>query len=181
MHLLTLRRENISAWSRVLGVVLFAVATAVSARISVPLPFSPVPLTLQVFVVVLSGFVLGARGGLIAQCLYLQAILLGAPVTAAGLAGPAALVSPTAGYLWAFPLAAGLAGWLVHRSSSHRALWRGLGGILAVTSIYVLGMLWLSGFVGGLSTAWRLGVRPFVVADALKVVVAVALLSLRDR
>ena len=181
MHLLTLRRENISAWSRVLGVLLFAVATAVSARISVPLPFSPVPLTLQVLVVVLSGFLLGARDGLIAQCLYLQAILLGAPVTAAGLGGPAALVSPTAGYLWAFPAAAGLAGWLSHRSPSARALWRALGGIVAVACIYASGTLWLSGFVGGLGNAWRLGVLPFVPADALKVAIAVSALSLRDR
>lgn len=124
MHLVTLRRARVSAWPRVVRLLLFAVATAVSARVSVPLPFSPVPLTLQVLVVVLSGFLLGARDGVIAQCLYLQAILLGAPVTAAGLGGPAALVSPTAGYLWAFPAAAGLAGWLSHRSPSARALWR---------------------------------------------------------
>ena len=131
--------------------------------------------------VVLSGFVLGGRDGLIAQCLYLQAILLGAPVTAAGLGGPAAFVSPTAGYLWAFPLAAGLAGWLGYRSVSFRPLWRGLGGILAVATIYALGMLWLGGFVGGLGNAWKLGVAPFVAADALKVVIAIAALSLRDR
>jgi len=181
MHLLTLRRARLSAWTRAAALMLFALLTALSARVSVHLPFSPVPLTLQVLVVVLSGFVLGPRDGLIAQCLYLQAILLGAPVTAAGLGGPAALVSPTAGYLWSFPLAAGLAGWLGHRPTRFRALWRGLGGALAMTAIYALGALWLSGFVGGLSNAWKLGVVPFVGPDALKVLIAAASLSLRDR
>jgi biotin transport system substrate-specific component len=136
-------------------------------------------LTLQVLAVVLSGLVLGAWGGLIAQALYLQAILLGAPLTAAGLAGPMAFLSPTAGYLLAFPLAAAIAGWLSHRPASPRPLWRALGGIAALAVIYVLGMIWLSGFVGGLQGAWTLGVAPFIGADALKVVVATAVLSVR--
>jgi len=181
MHSLALRRRVVSVWPRILGILLFAVATAVSTRVSVPLPFSPVPLTLQVLVVILSGFMLGARNGLIAQCLYLQLILLGASPTAAGLTGPAALASPTAGYLLAFPLAAALAGWLSHHSVSFKPLWRGVGGIVAVGSIYALGTLWLSGFVGGLGNAWKLGALPFVAADALKVAIAAAAVSLRDR
>lgn len=181
MHSLILRRVNISTWIRVLGALLFSVATALSARISIPLPFTPVPLTLQVLAVVLSGLVLGARGGLIAQVLYLQAILLGAPLTATGVAGPAAFLSPTAGYLLAFPLAAAVAGWLSHRSAFRRPLWRALGGIAALTVIYALGMAWLSSFVGGLQGAWALGVAPFIGADALKIVIATALLSTRER
>ena len=176
----TLERARLSTWSRVLGIALFAVATALSARVSVPLPFSPVPLTLQVLVVVLSGYLLGARDGLIAQALYLQAILLGAPLTAAGLAGPLAFVSPTAGYLFAFPLAAALAGWLSRRVAA-KTLGRVLGGLAALAIIYALGMVWLSGFVGGLDRAWALGVAPFVLADALKVTLAAAALALRDR
>lgn len=181
MHSLTMRRQHIVLWARVLSIALCAVATALSARISVPLPFSPVPLTLQVLVVVLSGFVLGARDGAIAQALYLQAILMGAPLTAAGLAGPVAFVSPTAGYLWAFPLAAALAGWLSHHTASYRPLWRALGGLCALGAIYLLGMAWLSGFVGGLGAAWKLGVLPFVGVDALKVILATAALSACDR
>ena len=181
MHSLTLRRTSLSTWAKVVGVLLFTAATALSARISIPVPFSPVPLTLQVLVVVLSGFVLGARGGLVAQALYLQAILMGAPLTAAGLAGPAAFVSPTAGYLWAFPIAAALAGWLSHRATSLKPVWRALGGISAQFVIYALGMAWLSGFVGGLGNAFRLGVLPFVAADVLKIVIATAAFSVGDR
>lgn len=181
MRSLTVRRINVSIWLKVLGVALFAVATAVSARISVALPFSPVPITLQVLAVVLTGFVLGPRDGFIAQALYLKAILLGAPWTTGGLSGPAAFMAPTGGYLLAFPLAAALAGWLAHHPGSPKPLWRALGGMSALAVIYALGMGWLSVYVGGLGDAWRLGVAPFVGVDALKVTIAVAALSLRDR
>ena len=181
MHALTMNRSQTFAWAKVLAVLIFAVATAVSARISVLLPFSPVPLTLQVLVVILSGYVLGAWGGLVAQGLYLQAILLGAPITAVGLGGPAAFVGPTAGYLVAFPAAAFVAGWLSRRGSRFAALWRLAGGMAAMVVIYAGGAAWLSGYVGGIGRAWALGVVPFAGADALKVVIASALLSLRHR
>jgi len=180
MHCLAFRRANLSSWARALSMLLFAVATGLSARISVPLPFSPVPLTLQVLVVVLSGFVLGVRDGVIAQILYLQAILLGAPMTATGLAGPSAFLSPTAGYLWAFPISAAVAGWFSHRCLSKKALWRGVGGIGALAVIYALGMTWLAGFVGGLANAWRLGVVPFAGVDVLKVIIATTALTVAD-
>jgi biotin transport system substrate-specific component len=181
MHSLTFRRINTSVWLRVLGVALFAVATGLSARLRVVLPFSPVAITLQVLAVVLCGLVLGPRDGLIAQLLYLQSILLGVPWTSTGLAGPVAFVSPTAGYLIAFPLAAAAAGWLSHRSSEMKPLWRAIGAISAIIVIYTLGTAWLSAFVGGLSNAWRLGVAPFVLVDLFKATIAVAALSLRDR
>jgi biotin transport system substrate-specific component len=181
MHILTLSRWKESAWAKVLAALVFAVATAVSARISVPLPFSPVPLTLQVLVVVSSGYILGAWGGLLAQGLYLQAILLGAPLAATGLGGPAAFLSPTGGYLIAFPAAAFVAGWVSRRGRRFQALWRMAGGLAALVVIYAGGVAWLSGFVGGLGRAWTLGVAPFVGVDILKVVIASALLSLRNR
>ena len=188
MHALTLERFRFSTWAKALGVLLFAVLTAASARISVLTPLSPVPLTLQVLVVILSGFALGWRGALLSQALYLQAILLGAPWTASGIAGPMAFVAPTAGYLLSFPLAAALAGWLSERVTQSVAQGAGssawgrlAGGMAALVVIYALGALWLAGFVGGLANGWRLGVVPFLGADALKVVIASAALSLRRR
>lgn len=177
MEALVLQRKHTATWVRVLAVLLFTAATALSARISVVLPFSPVPLTLQVLVVVLSGLVLGPVGGLAAQGLYLQAILLGAPWTAAGLAGPAAFLGPTAGYLLAFPVAAGLAGWIARRSGVHPVFWRMAGSLAALATIYLLGLAWLSHFVGGPANAWRLGVAPFIGADLLKLVLANAALA----
>ncbi len=181
MHALSLYRVRESLWVKVLAAMVFAVATAVSARISVALPFSPVPLSLQVLVVVLSGYALGPWGGLFSQALYLQAILMGAPLTATGLGGPAAFLSPTAGYLFAFPLAAFAAGWISQKGHRFPALWRAAGGLVAVAVVYGGGMAWLSPYVGGLRQAWTLGVLPFVAADALKVVIAGALLSLCAR
>lgn len=173
-------RVHSALWVKVVGVALFAVATALSAQVRVFLPFSPVPLTLQVLVVVLSGFILGPWGALAAQAAYLQAILLGAPYTASGLSGLAAFASPTAGYLLAFPAAAFAAGWLSHHLRPS-TFGRALGGLAASALIYLGGMAWLSAFVGGLGTAWKLGVAPFIVADLLKVTLAVALLAVRRR
>lgn len=181
MHALVLRRTNAGTWVKVAGIALFALATALSSRVSVPLAFSPVPLTLQVLVVVLSGYVLGARGAFLAQLFYLQAVLLGVPATAAGLAGPLAFVSPTAGYLLAFPVAAAVAGWLSHRPAAHQVVWRTLGGLMGMAVIYGTGAAWLSAYVGGWAMAWKLGVAPFVVADLLKVAIACGALSLRKR
>jgi biotin transport system substrate-specific component len=180
MHSLTLERFRFSTWAKALGVLLFAVLTAASARISVLTPLSPVPLTLQVLLVILSGFVLGWRGALLSQMLYLQAILLGAPWTASGLAGPMAFVAPTAGYLLSFPLAAALAGWFSERTAQ-RTWGRLVGGMAALVVVYALGALWLAGFVGGLANGWRLGVVPFLGADALKVIIASAIWALRRR
>lgn len=177
----TLRRTDASIATRILGIVLFAVATALSARLAAWFPNSPVPLTLQVLVVILSGYTLGGRDALIAQGLYLQAILLGAPLTAAGLGGPLALVGPTAGYLISFPAAAWAAGWF-SRSVSEEAWWgRVLGGVAALGIIYGLGTLWLATFVGGLSRAFAVGVIPFVGADLAKVAIACGLLSLHKK
>ncbi|MEA3407347.1 MAG: biotin transporter BioY [Chloroflexota bacterium] len=180
MHSLTLWRTREATWLKALGVLLFAVATALSAQIKVFLPFSPVPLTFQVLLVIASGFVLGARGGLLAQLLYLQAILWGAPLTATGIGGPAAFVSPTAGYLLAFPAAAALAGWLASGNRSFSTLRRLVAGVVALAVIYLCGMAWLSGFVGGMGNAWRMGVAPFVLADALKIAVVTAMLALGE-
>ncbi len=176
-----LYRENVSVRIRVIGILLFAVATAVSARLSALVPNSPVPLTMQVLVVVLSGLVLGPRDGFLAQAVYLQAILAGAPLTAAGLGGPLAFAAPTAGYLISFPLAALVAGWLGQRAQAGAWLWRALGSMAALIVIYSLGTAWLAGYVGGLSNAWALGAVPFIGADLLKILIVTAALSLRSR
>ena len=94
----------------VVGVLIFAALTALTARFSFRLPFTPVPITLQVLAVLLAGLVLGARGGAASQLTYLGMIAVGLPFTASGLAGPAAFFSPTAGYLLAFVPAAFVVG-----------------------------------------------------------------------
>ena len=152
------------------GVLIFAALTALTARFSFRLPFTPVPITLQVLAVLLAGLVLGARGGAASQLTYLGMIAVGLPFTASGLAGPAAFFSPTAGYLLAFVPAAFVVGALA------RPGWRtALAALAGIAVIYVGGASWLAVWLGGdWAKAWTLGVAPFIAADLAKAVLAVA-------
>lgn len=154
----------------VLAVVGFALLTALLAQLRVDLPYSPVPLTGQTFAVLLAGAVLGLRRGFASQAVYLALGAMGMPVFAGGLGGPVILVGPTAGYLWSFPLAAGLLGWFVERGAS-RALWK-LAPALFVADILILasGTVWLS-ILSGQPTRVVLqwGVVPFIVSNVVKV------------
>ena len=103
------------ALARILAVGAFAALTAVSARATVELPFTPVPVTLQVLVVLLSGLVLGPVDGAASQLAYLAAIAAGLPLDARML-GPAVWATPTAGYLAGFVPCAFVAGWVAARA-----------------------------------------------------------------
>lgn len=159
---------------------LFAAVTAVCAQLSLSLPWiSSVPFTLQVFAVILAGSVLGASRGLVSQLLYLLLGAVGLPVFAQLRGGLSVLVGPTAGYLWAFPLAAAVAGWVPGALEQRPSVlgWRlAAGGLLALFPIYVLGALWLaaSGAVPGLGRAFQVGVLPFILPDAVKALLAAA-------
>src|SRR5262245_13966150 len=96
-------------------IALASVVTALAARIAIPVPWSPVPITGQTFAVLLSGAVLGARRAFLAQTLYLAEGAIGLPVFAGGASGLHILFGPTAGYLLAFPLAAAITGMFAAR------------------------------------------------------------------
>lgn len=162
---------NQSIWRRAAAVVIFAAITALTARITIELPFTPVPITLQTLAVVLSGLVLGARGGAAAQLLYLGLIAIGLPFDARGL-GPAVFVGPTAGYLIGFVPAAYLAGWLAERFSTDY-WWGNFAGALAgALAIYLVGASWLALFLGSWQQAWLGGVVPFILIDLIKAAIA---------
>ncbi len=162
------------SWVRAgIGVGFFAVLTALTARVSIPLPFTPVPITLQVLAVLLAGLTLGARAGAASQLAYLAAIVAGLPLTAKGLGGIAAFLSPTAGYLLAFAPAAFVVGTLA------RPGWRTWLAMLAgIGVIYLGGASWLAVWLGGdWGKAWSLGVAPFVGVDLAKAVIAAAVVD----
>jgi biotin transport system substrate-specific component len=154
-----------------IGVVVFAIATALSAKIQVVLPGTPVPFTFQPLLVLLSGALLGARLGAASQVLYLAAGAIGIPAFAFG-GGAAYLLGPTGGYLLAYPLAALTVGALM-RPGYLRALVAMLAG-LAI--IYAGGIAWL-GIVFGPESVVALGLAPFVVADLVKVLVGVVVVN----
>lgn len=162
--------EGSSKAFRIAGIVAGAVMTALAARVAVPLPGAAVPFTLQVVAVLLTGVLLGSRGGAASQALYLATGLVGLPVFAAG-GGPAYLFGPTGGYLLAFPVAAAVAGWFARSES----IWmRGFGLALAVAVIHAGGMAWLSVIIGA-AVAFRTGVAPFLIGDVLKVLLVLVI------
>lgn len=161
-------------------VALMAAVMAVAAQISVPLPFTPVPFTMGVVAVILSGLVLGPRYGALALAIYLLIGAVGVPVFANFSGGLGHILGPTGGYLISYPFAAAIAGLAagpIHRSSRGRGMVFGtLWGLLALAVIYALGVLWLS--VQSqlpIGVAVAQGVLPFVLFDLIKVVLAAAI------
>ncbi|HEX2446252.1 MAG TPA: biotin transporter BioY [Vicinamibacterales bacterium] len=166
---------------RAAAVLFVTVLTAAAAQVSVPLPFTPVPFTLQPMVVLVGGAALGARLGLVSQLLYLAAGAAGLPVFAASAIlppGAARLLGPTAGYLFAFPLAAFATGWLAERGFGRRYMTSVAAMAAGLAIIFACGTLWLSFLAPqlGLRGAAAAGLIPFVPADSLKVFVAAAVL-----
>ena len=154
-----------------------ALLIALSAQVRVPLPFSPVPVTGQTFVVLLLGALLGARRGASAALTYVTLGVIGLPVFAGGNGGPLALLGPTGGYLLGFVAAAYVTGWLIEREPHRRAIPVLLALLLGNLTVYACGLPWLAVFVGG-KQVLALGFLPFLVGDLAKIVSATALLSI---
>lgn len=158
----------------VIGVITFALLTGLGAYIRIPLPFTPVPLTLQTMFVLLAGAVLGGKKAAFSQ---IAAVVLGiAGITVfAGGTGVMALFGPTGGYLVGFILAAGFVGFLhrfIEEPSFLFTLWAmALGDMLLLG----FGMVRLSAFVGGMQSAFVLGVLPFILGDFIKIILAALL------
>jgi len=148
---------------------------ALCARITVPLPFTPVPLTLQNFGVLLVGLTLGSRRGFAALVLYLAEGASGMPVfNPAGLGGIAQLFGPTGGYLMAYPFVAALAGRVFERGK--KTLIRAtIASLLAEVVLFAGGIGWLFVLTHSMTQAVRYGLYWFVFAEVLKVMSAAAI------
>jgi biotin transport system substrate-specific component len=172
---------GLSDLSRATAVVFVSLLTIVAAQVSIPLPFTPVPFTLQPMIVLLGAAALGSRLGASAQVLYLTLGIVGMPVFAASPVlpqGVARLLGPTGGYLMSYPLAAFVAGLLAERGFDRRYLTSvaAMGAGLAI--VFSFGVLWLAFGLPhvGLSAAIASGLVPFLPADIVKVFLAAAVL-----
>lgn len=166
--------------TRALAILLAAGALALASQFALPIPGTPVPLTLQPFVVVLAGLLLGPVDAAAAMVLYLIAGAAGLPVFApVGAPGLARLLGPTGGYILAYPVAAAVAGRLGAGRASFAA--RSLAAMAGILVLYLGGLAQLAVLSGSLATAALLGVVPFVAADAVKALVAGALGAPRHR
>jgi biotin transport system substrate-specific component len=160
------------------GVVGFAAAVAAASQIAIPLPWTPVPITLQPMLVILAGMLLGPVAGAMSMLLYLAAGAAGLPVfTPIGAPGIARFFGPTGGYLIAYPVAAFVAGAIASRANGFAVRW--LAGVAGIAVIYVGGIAQLSLLSGGFRHALQLGVTPFAALDILKAVVAAVIASPR--
>ncbi len=163
---------------------LFAALMAAFAYVSFPNPLAPgIPVTLQVLGVFLAGILLGPVWGTAAMGLYLVAGAVGIPVFAGGGAGIGSLIaSPTAGYLWSYPIAAGLIGLVVHRGTELRSpdsvgLGVLVGALIAGTVvIYALGTLGFAVLQNvGLAEAFAVSALAFIPWEAAKIVAAIGI------
>jgi biotin transport system substrate-specific component len=168
---------------RVVAMGLGALVVALSAQIVVPVPFSPVPMTLQPLAVLVVGGFLGGAAGLGALFLYIALGVAGLPVFAAGGSGVARLLGPTGGYLLAFPVAALVTGILTSPVvGKNRAL--EVTGVLRVLLACAVGMviIHLGGVAqlallgGDASLAFRMGFVPFLTGDLIKLGLAAMLI-----
>lgn len=158
-----------------IGVVVFAIALAAASQVAIAIPGTPVPITLQPFVVVLAGLWLGPRAGAVSMLLYLAAGAAGLPVFAPmGAPGIARFLGPTGGYLFAYPASAFVAGYVAERRPSLMGRW--LAAVLGIVVLFVGGIGQLALLTGSAGRAIALGVSPFAALDIVKAFVA-ALIS----
>jgi biotin transport system substrate-specific component len=172
----TLGVSRSNEWVRQSAIVIGAsLFIALCARVTVPLPFTPVPLTMQNFGVLLVGMMLGSRRGFAALVLYLAEGASGLPVfSPAGLGGIAQLLGPTGGFLLAYPFVAGVAGLIVERG--RRSFFRALSaGLIGEIVLFAGGLGWLSILTHSMAQAVRLGLYWFVFAEVIKIMSAAAL------
>jgi biotin transport system substrate-specific component len=155
---------------------------AVCAHISLPLPFTPVPLTLQNFAVILVGMALGPIAGFSAMVLYLAEGVLGLPVftPSGGPAGMAHLLGPNGGFLFSYPLAAATAGWVVRAMQHITTRFRSAlaAATVATLPIFLLGAGWFAHYAHhNVSAIWSLAVAPFIPGEIVKITAAAGIFS----
>ena len=163
-------------WAKQIALVVGAsLFVALCARITVPLPFTPVPLTLSNFGVLLVGLLLGPSRGFAALALYLAEGASGLPVfNPAGPGGIAQLLGPTGGYLMAYPFVAALAGYVFERGRSTFA--RAVSaGLIAEVLLFAIGLTWLSLWTHSVAQAFRFGLYWFLFAEVIKIFFAAAI------
>lgn len=158
----------------------FAALTAICAQISIPLGFTPVPISGQTFAVLLSGAVLGSKLGASSQILYVAFGAVGFPVFQDATGGWDIFVGSTGGYIVGFIVAAYVVGYLSERNGDRNVINALSHFVLGTIIIYSLGALWLSHIaniplfdsVAGQPDALSWGVTPFLVGDLIKVIAA---------
>ena len=149
---------------------------AISAQITIHLPFSPVPITGQTLAVLLTGFVLGKKLGTASIAAYLAQGAAGLPFFSGGRSGLATLLGPTGGYLFGFLAAVYVVGMLIELRFKRSFFQAFSVLVIGNVIIYLFGLVWLARFVGE-SQVLQLGLYPFLIGDLLKILVGIVLVG----
>lgn len=164
--------ENTTLGTQFVLVLSASVFIALCARITLPLPFTPVPLTVQNLGVLLVALLLGSKRGAAALLLYLAQGAAGLPVfNPAGPGGIAQIIGPTGGYLLAYPVAAFVTGWLAERGARSFARFA-LAATVGEVILFTGGVSWLYALTGSFGRAAAFGLYPFFFAEVMKVMLA---------
>ena len=171
------RAEGAQSLARQAILVLGGAAfVGLAAQVAIPLPFTPVPLTLQTFAVLLAGAALGSLRGVLAMSLYAVAGMAGVPWFAEGSSG---FAMASFGYILGFIIAACIVGRIAERGAT-LTVWR-TAALMVVGNlvIYAVGVTWLKYAIDATwATALQLGVAPFLIGDVVKIALAAGLLPL---
>ncbi len=154
--------------SPILSIFIGSIFIAILAQVSIPIPFSPVPITGQTIGIVIIGTVLGPLNGSMAVIVYIFEGALGLPVFANLSSGIHVLMGPTAGYIWGFIVGAFLMGVLDKIGFTSSFLLSFLSCLIVTTLILVIGTLYLAFFKTGLKLALEMGFYPFLIGDFVK-------------
>ena len=155
-----------------------ALCTAVMcilAPLSISIPISPVPISLTIFAILISAYVLGLKNCVFSFLLYALIGLVGVPVFSRFTGGPAVLLGPTGGYIIGFVFVAFFAGLFIERFEGRRYMHL-IGMMIGIAICYAFGTAWLAQQAGlSFSEALYAGVIPFIPADAVKMAAAIAI------
>src|SRR5262245_31440478 len=163
----SMRASSATWWTGVqlLSVTFVAVLTAAASQLSFPLPFTPVPFTIQPMIVLIGGAALGSRLGALSQTLYLMLGVLGLPVFAFSPELPqgfARLLGPTGGFLMMYPLAAMATGWLAEEGMDRKYGTSIVAMTAGLALIFLGGVSWIAR-TAGVQVALATGLYPFIV------------------
>lgn len=158
-------------------IALVAAILCILAPISIPLTFSPIPITLGMFAVYMAGIILGRRRGTICVLVYILLGAVGLPVFSGYAGGFQKILGPSGGYLWGYLFLAWLTGFFVERFSKNMKsmiLGAVLGALSGTVVCYAFGTLWmgLQLHMTPMEALWA-GVIPFIPLDLVKLVLAV--------